>query len=245
MNTSFIFIYGGNGAGVALCCILGFVCLFLAVVFVLRRKRRIKALWGALATLIAAGAMLLCLYAPSMGMLIAEPSGDPRETAAGFLDALTGQDWEKAYASMDTYSQLGLENTPESPEAAALAEALRDSYAYTLSGDCVREDLTARQEVRFTYLSLSAVEDAAADRLPEVLSGIVETRPKNQVYDEQNNYLPEVAQEAYMTALTDALAEPEAYYATDTFTLTLEYTGGQWRIQPDQALLRALSGGVV
>lgn len=243
MDTSFT--YGGDGTGIGLYCILGFVCLFLAVVFILRWEQRIKALWGILATLFAAVAMFLCLYAPSMGMLIAKPSGDPRETVNGFLDALTGQDWESAYALMDTYSRLGLENTPESPEAAALGSALRESYAYTLSGDCVREDLTAWQEVQFTYLSLSAVEDAAEDRLPEVLAGIVETQPKNQVYDEQNNYLPEVAREAYMTALTDALAEPEAYYATDTFTLTLEYTGSQWRVQPGQALLRALSGGVI
>lgn len=238
-----VFTYGGADRNAALCAALGLGCLFLGAVCWLGRRGKIRVLWGVLAALLTAGTLTLCVLAPSLGMLIARPAGDPAAVITEFLDALTARDWPAAYEKMDAYSQLGLENAPEDPAAAALAEALGESYAYTLTGECAVEGLVARQSVRFTRLSLSQAERAAEERLPSVLADIVDSRPRSQVYDSDDNYFPQVAREAYLTALTEILHDPAAYLVTEDLTLTARFAGGEWAVVPDQALLLALSGG--
>ena len=208
------------------------------------KRKNHSALWGVLAALFTAAAVLACAVAPAAGLLVAIPAGDPQDTVTGFFDALTAGDYDRAYGYLDTYSDLGLGGAPSGGTGRILMDALRDSYAYELTGSCVRSKLSARQQVKLTYMDLSSVETAAAGRVMDVLSGFVAQRPSSQLYDSDNNYLPEVAQEAYATAVAEALEDPGQYTATAELTLDLEYTGGRWLLIPSQELLTALAGGV-
>ena len=69
------------------------------------------------------------------------------------------------------------------------------------------------------------------------------SRPKSQLYDENDNYLPEVAQEAYAAAVSAVLESAEEYYTTVGILLELEYSDEQWRVVPSPQLLKAVSGG--
>ena len=76
-----------------------------------------------------------------------------------------------------------------------------------------------------------------------MLEEIVRTAPNSAVYDENNNFKPEVTQKAYTQAVGELLEKPEYYRTTSGMELTLVYTNDGWKIQVDEALLRALCGG--
>lgn len=77
-----------------------------------------------------------------------------------------------------------------------------------------------------------------------VIEEFVSTRARKDLYDENNNYLPEVAQEAYLVALDEALSAKENYYKTVEFELRLVYSDDVWQVELPQELIRALAGGV-
>lgn len=235
---------GGMGVLIAVLCILMAAFAAIAAMAFLRKRHRFKMFWGSLAVLFSAGAMLLCVAASQLGTLAAKPSGDPQETVTGFFDALIAGDYDSAYTYLSVYSDLGLAAQPEEQVARAMYDALRASYGYELYGSCSVDKLSARQQVQFTYLDLPSMESAVAGRTMEVISGYVEERPASELYDENNNYLPQVAQEAYSTAVSDILRGSKSYYATVGLQLELDYIDGDWYIVPSQALLSAIAGGV-
>lgn len=235
----------GGGMGVLLAGLGALVIVFaaLAGMAVLCRKHRFSFFWGFLAVVFSGAAMLLCVVSASSKLLIAKPAGDPRETVSGFFDALITQEYDAAYACLSGYSDLGLEGSVADPAGQTMVDALRASYSYTLYGPCTVDKLSAHQEVQFTYLNLASIAKDVEEETARVLNEIVEERARNEIYDEDNNYLPQVTQEAYATAVSRVLQNPRAYYATAGLQLQLEYKDGVWLLIPSENLLKALTGG--
>ena len=77
----------------------------------------------------------------------------------------------------------------------------------------------------------------------EKLKNIVQTRDRDQVYDDNDQYLPAVTQEAYTAALKQTLRNAKSCYTSIEFDLSLEYQGGKWQILTAPELLLALTGG--
>ncbi len=234
---------GGLGLFLGGIGILAFLLIALVIMISLHKKHRFSLFCGLLALLFSGGAMLLCLLASTVGTLVARPTGDPQETVTAFFDALSAGDYDSAYARLNGYSDLGLANTPADPVGQKLYDALKESYSYELYGSCVVDQLSAHQEVLFTYLDLPALAADLEEETMEVLSGFVEERPRSELYDKDNNYLPEVAQEAYSTAVDNLLAQAGNYYTTTGVQLELDYMDGSWLLQPSRSLLTAITGG--
>ena len=85
-------------------------------------------------------------------------------------------------------------------------------------------------------------EDAAAET-ESVLEKLVRSRPRKEVYGEDDNYLPAVTDEAYKTAITNVLKNTDSYRTTAELTVALDYVDGRWLINADSAMLSALMGG--
>ena len=237
----------GSGGGIgAILAVAGVIAaLLLAVGAALRggRRKNVRPVWAIAAAGLAAAAMLLSLVGVNAGTLVARAEGDPAAAAVGFMDALVAGDYAAAYSHMAGYSGLGLENAPADAVGQKMYDALRESYAYELAGNCTVDKLEARQQISFTYLDLTAIEERVQEETTEQLRGIVQSRPKSQLYDENDNYLPEVAQEAYAAAVSAVLENAEEYYTTAGILLELEYADEQWRVVPSPQLLKAVSGG--
>lgn len=234
---------GGLGLFLAGIGILSFILVSLIFMISLRRKNRFNLFYGFLSVVFSGGAMLLCLLATSVGTLVASPSGDPQETVSGFFDALCAADYNSAYSYLSGYTDLGLGNTPADPVGQTMYAALQESFSYELYGACVEDQLSAHQEVVFTYLDLTAIGPDVEKETMDILSGFVKERPRSELYDSNNNYLPEVAQEAYSAAVRTVLADARDYYTTTSLQLALEYVDGTWLIAPNQNLLSAITGG--
>ena len=208
-----------------------------------RVHHKINSFWGLLAIVFGCGAILLTAVGCSVGTVYAKPSGDPRAVAAGFLDALVTGEYDRAYVLMKDHAGLGLEKEPESEAAQLVYAALKDSYHYELVGDCQATMLEATQRVSMRYLDVAKLTGDLGDLTQEKLKTIVQTRNRDQVYDDNDQYLPAVTQEAYTAALKQVLKNAKRCYTTVEFDLALEYHGGKWQVLTAPELLVALTGG--
>ncbi len=208
-----------------------------------RRRNKINLFWGLLAIFFSGGTMLMAVVGSSMGTIYANPSGDPRSSVTEFFDALVTGDYETAYSLMDDYSDLGLAAQPESEAGKLIYDALMQSYHYELIGDCQVNMIQASQRVSLRYLDVAAVTSQLDELTAKKLKILVQTMDHDQVYDKEDNYLPEITQQAYIQALEQALKDARSCYTTVEFDVSLKYTGGKWLVLTAPELLTALSGG--
>jgi len=237
-----------NIKNVLIALVLAFAVIALAISLIVRmlrysEKGKINGLWGTVAILLAAAALLMSILGMTVGTLIARPSGDPTETVTAFMDAIEDGNYQKAYSYLSDYETLGLEKQAEGEVSLMVQQALRDSYSYKLHGDCVVDGLHATQLVLMEYLDLAAVSAELEALTNENLAQIVESLPRSEIYDENDNYLPEVTNEAYKQAVEAVLSHAADYYNTAAVELELNYRDGQWQLNTNQVLLDALMGG--
>lgn len=233
------------GFGGIVCCALVLIAMLAAIAAALRSRQhhKISIPGTVLAVVLAGGAIILSVIGYNYGTIISRAEGDPQQAAAEFMQAITSGDYDSAYTYLDGYSGLGLENQPSDPAGELMYQALRESYSYSMEGPCVTDKLSAQQPIEFGYLDIRAMEADVESETIDVLGEFVQDRPRSQMYDENDNYLPEVAQEAYLQALSAVLENAEDYYTSVSINLELNYLGDRWGIVPSQSLLSALSGG--
>ena len=181
-------------------------------------SRGINPLLSVLCLLTVIAGLVFCVLGSLGVILTVKPNEKPETAAVNFLTAIKLKEYDRAYSYIDGYSSLGLENDAKSEEGRMLLSALRSSYDYELSGECVLRGATAVQKVLFTRLDLNAVNAAAS----EAAAGGTE----------------------YIVALKKVLEQPSAYTVTDIIDIRLTYNGKQWTVSPDTPLLSALKGGL-
>ena len=217
-----------------------------AVVAVLRaaRKKRLKAVWGVLAVAFAALALLCCFSAHKLtpALPASDSIGDPQDTVKDFFNAVIAQDYDKACGYLIDYASLGLDQEPESEAARLMADALRESYTYSLYGDCRVSGMTASQQVLFEMLDLTAMQEDLKAGTEAAVQKMSEELPESQVVDPEGNYLPEITERAYLDTLKELLSRPEKYRTVVGLEMELHYTVEGWRITTGRDLLNALSG---
>ncbi len=207
------------------------------------QDEKINGFWGVIAVLIAGAALLLSIVGMTFGTLVAKPSGDPLETVNGFFNCLKDENYDKAYAYLADYQSLGLENRASGDIGASVQQALADSYSFKLEGECLVEGLNASQSVQIRYLDLEAFSSQLEELTNENLQQIVAELPRNEIYDENDKYLPSVTDEAYSRAVDSLLSHAEDYYKSAVIKLELNYHDGRWQLMTNPQLLDALIGG--
>ena len=167
---------------------------------------------------------------------------DPTLTLEIFFRALQRGDFEAADRCLSGESSLGLA-VPAGDEVLAKAlGALEKSWDYQLSGDCTVEKTTAWQNILLQTLDFSAMEQDIQRETREQLLEIARNRNRSLVYDEEGNYLPEIAGEAYDLALSAVLDHAEEYSVTQNLRIELARTRDSWKIVPNEELMAALCG---
>jgi hypothetical protein len=120
--------------------------------------------------------------------------------------------------------------------------ALKDSFTYEFLNECEVNGTTATQKVRLTYLDFNKPVSDVYDTLFKELEQKVEKRKKSEVYDDNNNYRPEILEEVYSDSIKKILTNYGKYCTTAECDLTLSYQDGEWKVSADDALKLALSG---
>ena len=243
--TSVILSDKGGSAGMLILAALILALMAVVLFAVLRcaKKGKIKLPWAIAALILSGLALILAVIAPKLGTVVTAPAGDPQETVTEFFDLLIAGDYPSAYACLSDYTGLGLENTPESEAGQQIYQALRQSYSYKLYGDCVRNGLSASQQVLLTHLDVTALRADLKDATEAALTQLVQTLPRNELYDKNNHYLPSVTDTAYANAVASLLSHVEDYYTITGIELELSYSAGGWHIVTNNHMLNALCGG--
>lgn len=243
--TSIILSDKGGSAGmiVLIALIIALMAVVLAAALRWAKKGKLRLSWAVLALIFSGMALILAVVAPSLGTVVTAPAGNPQETVTEFFDSVIAGDYQSAYACLSDYTSLGLENTPEGEAGQQIYQALRQSYSYKLYGDCVKNGLSASQQVLLTHLDVTALEADLKDATEAALNQLVQSLPRDQLYDENNNYLPSVTDSAYSSAVASLLSHVEDYYTTTGLELELSYGTGGWRIVTNTPMLNALCGG--
>ena len=206
-------------------------------------RGKFRLFWLILAVLFAGMAGVACFYAAMYGSIYNRPDADPAETVTRFFESIRARNYPEAYACLSDYASLGLEKEPESAEARAMYDALRNSYSYTLSGSSSVTGLEASQRVVLRALNLRMTESAVQQRVNGILEEMVATMPESEVYDGNGGYLTSFTDAIYAEALNQALQNSESLCSDTQLLIQLKYMDGTWKIVTDRNLMTALIGG--
>lgn len=208
------------------------------------KKRNINIFFLILSVLAATALIILIIKSTTLGMFYVKTTGSPTNTITGFYNAILEANYDTACSYLADYDELGLSNVPDTEEGQLIMDALNSSYSYSLIGQPTIDKLLATQRVSFTYMDISKVEADTASKIDDLLNDKVQTLPRSELFDESNNYLPELIDSVYMEALKDTLSHSDNYYVTTEYDLELEYTNNQWLIKSNEAMLTGLLGGI-
>lgn len=207
-------------------------------------RGRVRSVWMIAAVMMLVIAAVACIFAFLFGSIYNRPGGEPQETVVRFFDSLKAGDYPTMYACLSDYGTLGLEKEPENGEAGIIYSALRQSYSYTLNGDCFTEGLEATQRVNFRALNIRRVEDAVKDRVNATVEQLMAELPQEEIYSDGGGYRTEFTDRVYAAALEEVLRNPDPLCADSELVIHLQFTDGAWKMSADRALLTALTGGV-
>ena len=219
------------------------VLICLVIIFRTNQAGKINGFWAGLAAIFAGLSMTAAVIGLNMGTVIAQPGGEPTEPVISFFESIKRGDYDGACKYLSDYESFGLNFRASTEQGNALLDVLKSSYDYYLRGSCVKDGITATQNVAFKYVNLSKIKEDAAARINPYLKEIAEGRPNSKVYDSEGNYLQSVTDEVYEKAMADAIANAENYYTSAEFTVNIDYIDGQWLMQTPGELITALAGG--
>lgn len=220
----------------------GLLGLCAAALIVFHKKLSLRVGCYVAALLCAAAAFALAGLGAQRGVLAVRAASSPEETVTAFFDALCRGDGKAAAAYLDGGEDMNLTAEPEDEVTAALQSAVRASYACRLLGSAEQKGLEAVQRAEFTALDVGAMQGELREHVLADLERWVEERAYDAVYDENDQYRPEITDEAYRDAVFAALEHSGDFARTEELTLRLRCDDKGWHILPDAALLRAMNG---
>ena len=219
-----------------------FVCLFIRNLRSSIKHRR-EMVWSTVSAFFVCFLIFSCIVADAEGTLVFLPGDTPENKVIHFFDNVVSGDMVAAAADLSAPRQLMSMPEEMSDTDLLYYQALRSSFSYSLNGPSEMEKTHAKQSVDLTYLDLNSLPDPIRENVMEELKQVVDERRKDEVYDGDENYRPEILDEVYHDSVSKVLEHAEDYYVTTTLELSLDYTNGSWYITPADEMLIAFDGG--
>ncbi len=172
------------------------------------------------------------------------PTDSAKVQTETLMEAVSQGDYAAAALTMYGTPDLGADRDPEDPVGKLLWNAFVESLSYEFQGECYADETGLARDVTVSYLDLSAVTAALGTHSQKLLpERVAQAEDVSEIYDENNEYREAFIQQILLDAAALALEENAAYGSREV-TLQLIYQADQWWIIPDQALLKAISGGI-
>lgn len=223
---------------------IGSFLLFLLLLIPLgRKKKRIRIGYAVLAAVLFCGALFVCILAGAKGTLYFAPTEDAQTSAGRFLDYCVTDNEEAAMEMLSSEEPLFVTFKDEGETEKYIFNTLRQSLTYRLDGTAAMNGTHASVPATVTYLNLSSLSPDLSDKVNSLLKDKVENSRKAEVFDENNEYRPDVLNMLYEEAVVGILQTPDKYLEESSFDLEMDYKDGEWKIAPNAALKLALAGG--
>lgn len=208
-------------------------------------KKLFSALFGVIGIGIAAAAIFLCVeYSGEKPMLLTPPNV-ARSRVLMMMNAVCDGDYEEASQSILGTPDLGVDREASDEVGVLIWDAFMNSVEFELVGECYTTDSGLAQDITITSLDLTSVTSRLRERSQTMLEKRVEdAADTSEIYDENNDYREDFVMAVLYDAAVDALEE-DAKEITVELTVNLSYQDGRWWVVADNALLDAISGGIL
>lgn len=200
-------------------------------------------LFAVVGTVLMLGTVGLCLGNLNTPARVADIPDEVTRCGEELMGSLAAGDYAAVQNYLYGQPNLGAGEAPSDPTAKLFWEAFTRSFTYEFDGECYVTDSGYARSVTVTTLDLSA---AAAD-LKARARTLLEERVENatemtELYDDSGEFQEDLIEQVLSQAAQEAAAGEQT--VTCQGTLNFYYRDGQWWAVPDQALLKAISGGV-
>ncbi|MCQ2406564.1 MAG: hypothetical protein MJ067_05055, partial [Oscillospiraceae bacterium] len=212
------------------------------LIFILLRKK-VNVLFAILGVAVIIAAVAVTYFGHEKGTVVSRADGDPSAVTKEFFQGIVSGDYQKSYALLSDYSELGLNAEFEDKYEKAIFEALKSSYSYELPYEPVTDTFTASQVVVFTSLNIPSIQEDLKQSVNIALEYATENTDKREYLGEDGDYTDEFIDSIWDAAFTEVMKNIDAYNTSRVFTIGIDYNAGVWSIRTDETLLKALSGG--
>lgn len=208
-------------------------------------KHNIPArVFGCLGAVLAVTALLICLTQRNAQPRLFGTAAGAEECAQAMMENIAQGNYAAASAYLYGAPSLGTGTQPESDTAGILWEAFVSSLDFEPLGGCYATVSGLARDYSVSSLDLPKLTQALKDAAPGILEARLDAaEDMTLIYDENGEYRETFAQSVLEEAARQVLASADS--VDRTVTLNLVYEGKQWWVVPDQALLSAISGGIV
>ena len=193
----------------------------------------------------AAAAVHLSIAYKNSDPILLTPPDVPRGKVVAMMDAVCRGDYEQAGSVIYGTPDLGVNREAADQVGVLIWEAFEESLSYELVGECYPTEQGLAQNVTLTCLDVTSVTASLRERSQKLLEQrIAEAEDVSEIYDENNEYREDFVMEVLYDAAKDALRE-DARQKQVELTVNLSYQDADWWVIADEALLDAISGGVL
>lgn len=201
-------------------------------------------IFGLLGAAIAVGTVFLCLQSLNQEPVLVKTPVSATAQVESMMRAVCKNDFAAASALIYGNPDLGAEQDYEDPVTNMIWDAFIDSIEYEMVGDCFATNSGVAQNIHVQYLDIAAATSALQIRSRNLLEQrINEAEDMEDIYDENNEFRQDFLDAVVEDAVKETVAKDATYLEAD-LTVNLAYTGGQWWVVADDALVGFLSGGM-
>lgn len=211
----------------------------------MKLKKLMACVFGLAGVLAAAGAVYLSLNFMNADPVLLTSPNLAKSQAAAMMNAICAGDYETASEYILGNPDLGVGREAADQAGIMIWDSFTGSLSYEMVGECYTTDEGLAQKIELTGLDIASV---TAD-LNRRAQALLEERVKNaadtsEIYDENNEYREEFVMDVLHDAVARAIEE-DGVHTTTTLTLNLTWQNGRWWVMADNALLDAISGGIL
>ena len=208
-------------------------------------SRFMSGLFGLIGICVAVSALWLSSHGMQAVPAIIKAPESALEQVEGMMESFCAGDYAAAGSYLYGTPDLGADREAADEVGALIWAAFGESMTYELTGECYATDAGLAQDIRVTTLDISAVAAYLEEHARANIEGKArEAEDYDAVFDENDEYRPEFIQEVLKETTILALEETDAHVTTEV-TLNLVWSGDRWWVVSNEALLKAVSGGIV
>lgn len=204
-----------------------------------------SVLLAAIGLCAAAAAIFLCMNFNNAKPMLLTPPDVARSKVIMLMNAVSEGDYEEASQAIYGTPNLGVDREAADEVGVLIWNAFAGSITYELLGECYTTEQGLAQDVSITCLDVTSVTVNLKERSQTMLEQrVMEATDTSEIYDENNEYREDFVMGVLKDAVADALEE-DARKMTVELTVNLSYQNGNWWVVADEALLDAISGGIL
>lgn len=201
-------------------------------------------IFGVLAGVLAVAALVICLTQRDAPPKLFGKAEGAEACARSMMEHISRGDYAGASAYLYGSPTLGTDAQRETPAAQLIWNAFVSSLECRSRGGCYATDTGVAMDFTVSGLDIPSLTRELKQRASAVLEARVEAaEDMSQVYDSNQQYREEFAKSVLEEAAREAVAASSS--VERTVSVQLVYEGNQWWVLPDQALMIAISGGIL